>query len=179
MFRYGKDSGRIVIFISRRSRIVIIIAYIRGSSQRQKHWTYKGRRQLHLRLPMLIYHHILIKILGPLWFGFGPVRVCVYCNQKKLYQLELEECKRRHPKLGDRDAAKEKVIIWVGSTLVRCPLLSTKPNIPLLVIPVVHLVVGEGGEEHLPVRDDHLLALKSCRNFVGSFLGIFWVARLP
>ena len=37
---------------------------------------------------------------------------------------------------------------------------------------VGYLVVSEGGEEQLPVRNDHLLALKSF-NFVCSH---FWVA---
>ena len=34
---------------------------------------------------------------------------------------------------------------------------------------VGYLVVGEGGKEHLPVRDDHILALKSCIFFFGNF----------
>ena len=34
---------------------------------------------------------------------------------------------------------------------------------------VGYLVAGEGGKEHLPVRDDHILALKSCIFFFGNF----------
>ena len=34
---------------------------------------------------------------------------------------------------------------------------------------VGYLVVGEGGEEHLPVRDDNVLALKSCIFLFGDF----------
>ena len=62
----------IVNFISLRIRILIMIAYIRGSRRPQKHWTYKERRQLHLRLGNTNVN------LGPAWCGFGPVQVFVH-----------------------------------------------------------------------------------------------------